>query len=221
MLPVAIVWLTLYYQNGSLAVQGGRDIIPTINSLLELPFALKAATKDFHPQDHISFASNHPPPNNIPFESEVVIQNPLNEFETQKTRLWPDHCVQGTAGSELVPELNISKVDEVVEKGMDKRVEMYSVFQDPFTKPTVFKSRMADLLRENSVTDVFVCGLAHDYCVKYTAIDAAQEGFKTYVVEDATKAVDPKGLPGVNAEMAKYSVTLVTSDGPELAMVGK
>jgi nicotinamidase-related amidase len=167
----------------------------------------------------VSFASNHSAPNNTPFTTIITIANPLNPAETETTRLWPDHCVQGTPGAELIPELDIDKIDEVVEKGMDKRVEMYSAFQDPFTSPTVYKSRMAEVLKQSGITDVFVCGLAHDYCVKYTAIDATKEGFKTYLIEDATRAVDPADIPAVNAEMEKFGVIIVDSKGPEVRRV--
>ncbi|KAG0651677.1 Nicotinamide deamidase [Hyphodiscus hymeniophilus] len=117
--------------NGSLAVANGRDIIPTINTLLSLPFALKIATKDWHPADHISFASNHA--GKKPFTDFTTIINPTNAAETYETRLWPVHCIQNTAGAELLPELDISKIDKVVEKGTVKEVEMYSAFYDPCT----------------------------------------------------------------------------------------
>lgn len=200
------------FQNGSLAVGGGRDIVPLINELLSYPFPVKIATKDFHPQDHISFASNHPPPNNIPFASSIVIKNPLNPEETQETRLWPDHCVQGTKGAELLPELDVTKVQHIVEKGQDKRVEMYSAFADPFLSPTVAQSKLAQILREAGITDVFVAGLAADYCVKFTALDARKEGFKTWVVKDATRAVDPSSLPELHKEYEKKDISLVSKD---------
>ncbi|KAF2737710.1 Isochorismatase hydrolase [Polyplosphaeria fusca] len=198
--------------NGSLAVPGGRDIVPTINKLLSLPFAVKIATKDFHPQDHISFASNHPPPNNVPFESMITIKNPENPDETEETRLWPDHCVQGTKGSELLPELDISQVQHIVEKGHDKRVEMYSAFADPFTKPNISRSNLAKLLSDAHISDVYVVGLAADYCVKFTALDAQKEGFKTWVVGEATKPVDDSSIPGVYDEYEKVGVKVIGQD---------
>jgi len=190
-------------------VQGGRDIVPLLNELLSLPFAVTIATKDFHPQDHISFASNHSPPDNVPFVSMITINNPLNSEEKQETRLWPDHCVQGTKGSELIPELKVDRVNHIVEKGQDKRVEMYSAFADPFQNPTVSRSKLAQILRDSGVTDVYVAGLAADYCVKYTALDAYREGFKTWVVGDATRAVDPAALPQLYDEYGKAGIELV------------
>ncbi|KAJ4299765.1 NAD(+) salvage pathway protein [Kalmusia sp. IMI 367209] len=205
--------------NGSLAVAGGRDIVPLVNDLLALPFPLKIATKDFHPQDHISFASNHEAPNNKPFESLITISNPLNPSETQETRLWPDHCVQGTKGSELLPELDTAKVHVVVEKGQDKRVEMYSAFADPFENPCVSKSGLAKLLHEAEVTDVFVAGLAADYCVRYTALDSAKEGFKTRVIGEATRAVDPSSMDTILKEYDEAGVIVIAKDDESLKLV--
>jgi nicotinamidase-related amidase len=197
-------------------VTGGRDIVPVLNQLLALPFAVKIATKDFHPPDHISFASNHPPPNNKPFESLITIANPLNPSETEETLLWPKHCVQGTKGAELLPELDTSKVHTIVEKGQDKRVEMYSAFADPFKNPCVSKSNLAKILHDEGITDVFVAGLAADYCVKYTAIDSAQEGFKTRVIGEATRAVDPASMDGVLKEYKEAGVTVIAKDDASL-----
>ncbi|KAH7066326.1 Isochorismatase-like protein [Paraphoma chrysanthemicola] len=207
--------------NGALAVAGGRDIVPAVNELLSLPFALKVATKDFHPPDHISFASNHAAPNNKPFESTVEIINPHNPDESQETRLWPDHCVQGTKGSELLPELDVKKVDKIVEKGQDKRVEMYSAFADPFTSPCVARSDLAKTLKDTGVTDVFVVGLAADYCVKFTAIDAQKEGFKTWVIGEATKAVDPSSLGDVHKEYERVGITVIGKDDAQIERVRK
>jgi len=170
--------------------------VPAINELLALPFALRVATKDFHPPDHISFASNHAAPDNKPFVSKATITNPLNAAETLETQLWPDHCVQGTPGAELLPELDVNRVDRIVEKGQDKRVEMYSAFADPFPSPCA-QSDLADTLKSAGITDVYVAGLAADYCVRFTALDAQKHGFKTWVIGEATKAVDPLSLDEV------------------------
>ena len=206
-------------KNGALAVEGGRDIVPLINSLLARSFALKIATKDFHPQDHISFASNHEAPDNRPFDSVVTIHNPLNPSEMQEIRLWPDHCVQGTKGAELLPELDVQQVHKIVEKGQDKRVEMYSAFADPFKDPCVASSGLAKLMHEAGITDVFVVGLAADYCVRYTALDAAKEGFKTRVIGDATRAVDPSSMDAVLREYSEAGVTVIATDDESLKLV--
>lgn len=202
-------------------MQGGRDIAPVVNDLLSLPFTLKVATKDFHPQNHISFASNHPPPNNKPFVTEITIANPYNPAETETTRLWPDHCVQGTKGAELVPELDASKVQHVIEKGQDKRVEMYSAFAAPFSNPIVSRSGLADTLKDAGITHVYVVGLAMDYCVKFTALDAAKEGFSTYVVHEGTKAVDPANWDNVKSQLEKAGIKMVSAGGEEVGDVKK
>nr|GAT47427.1 predicted protein [Mycena chlorophos] len=199
--------------NGSLAVTGGRDIVPIVNALLAAPFFdIRVATKDWHPHDHISFAENHPPPNNKPFESFAKIVNPFNDAESYDTRLWPVHCVQGTPGAELVPELDLARIDKIVEKGQDKRVEMYSAFYDPFVNPCVSVSELRGYLKEQKVTKAYVVGLAMDYCVRATALDALKEGFETYIIEDATKAVDPKeGWDKARAEMEDTGIKFVQS----------
>ena len=188
-----------------------------INKLLANPaFTTRIATKDWHPSTHISFASNHPAPNNIPFTSYTTITNPYNPSETYKTRLWPDHCVQGTKGAELVPELDQSLVDEIVEKGTDDRVEMYSCFHDPFEHPTVSDSGLVERLQKKDITHVYVVGLAMDYCVKYSAIDAKKAGFKVYVVEEGTKAVDPSAWEEVRKELEGYGIIMVGTGGSEM-----
>ncbi|KAI0839336.1 pyrazinamidase/nicotinamidase [Hypoxylon sp. FL0890] len=200
--------------NGSLAVAGGRDVTPLINKLLALPFVIKIATKDWHPRDHVSFAANHQ--GKAPFEDFTTIVNPYNESETYESRLWPVHCVQGTPGAELIPELHASQLDMILEKGTDPRVEMYSPFYDPFTSPCVSDSGLAKALREKQVTDVYVVGLAADYCVKNAAIDAAKEGFKTYLVEECTRAVDATAWPECKKAIEAYGAKVVSIDGPEV-----
>ncbi|KAI1496980.1 isochorismatase [Biscogniauxia marginata] len=200
--------------NGSLAVSEGRDVIPVINKLLELPFVTKIATKDWHPHDHISFAANHQ--GKQPYTDFVKIVNPDNASESYESKLWPVHCVQGTKGAELVPELEVKKIDRIIEKGTDPRVEMYSPFYDPFTSPRVCDSGLAGLLRENHITDVYVVGLAADYCVKSAALDAAKEGFKAYLVEDGTRAVDPSRWPECKKDIETAGAKVVSMEAPEV-----
>ncbi|KAK0632633.1 Isochorismatase-like protein [Immersiella caudata] len=201
--------------NGSLPVPSGRTITPLINSLLALPsFVLRIGTKDWHPPNHISFASNHP--GKSPFTDTCIVTNPYNPAESYETRLWPDHCVQHSPGAELIPELEVSRLDKVIEKGTDPRVEMYSAFYDPLKNPRVSDSGLAAVLREAEVTHVFVVGLAGDYCVKCTATDAHAEGFTTYVVDEGTKAVDAAGWEACKAEIQGCGVSVVSKDGPEV-----
>lgn len=127
--------------------------------------------------------------------------------------------MQGTKGAELLPELDVSKVDHIVEKGHDKRVEMYSAFADPFKSPSVAQSDLAKTLRGAGITDVFVVGLAADYCVMHTAIDSQEEGFKTWVLGDATKAVDPSSLDQVHEAYEKAGVSVITKDDAHVKKV--
>jgi nicotinamidase-related amidase len=194
-----------------------------INKLLSLPFVLKVATKDWHPGDHVSFAANHA--GKQPYVDSVTIVNPYNAAECYSSRLWPVHCVQGTAGAELLPELDAAKLDRVVLKGTDARVEMYSPFHDPFTSPRVSDSGLAALLHEHAVTDVYVVGLAGDYCVKCCAEDAAREGFRTYLIEECTRAVDPGSWPLCKKAIEEGSgAKVVSMDSPavqRLMMTGR
>lgn len=201
--------------NGSLAVSEGRDITSPVNELLSLPsFAIRVATQDWHPADHISFAANHP--GKKPFVDSATVVNPHNSEETYDTRLWPVHCVQGTKGAELLPELRVGHFDKIVKKGTDARVEMYSAFYDPFTKPRVEDSGLAQILKEKGVTHVYVVGLAYDYCVRSTAADAVSEGFVTYVIKEGTRAIDAAGWAECTKAFEKDGVKVVSMDGDEV-----
>ncbi|KAI9068498.1 Isochorismatase hydrolase [Trametes sanguinea] len=206
--------------DGSLAVSGGRDIVPLINELLQLPFVLKIATKDHHPQEHVSFASNHP--GATPFASSCTVINPANPAETYETRLWPDHCVIGTPGNALVPSLDTARLDAVVHKGTDPRVEMYSAFRAPLRDPPL-PSAVSDLearLRAAHATAVFVVGLAGDYCVKCTALDSAELGWRTYVVEDAVRSVGGDAAwKETVSEFETAGVEVVRAGGEEVGWV--
>ncbi|KAG6039137.1 hypothetical protein E4U41_003153 [Claviceps citrina] len=203
--------------NGSLPVPHGRAIASPLNNLLSLPgFALKLATRDLHPRNHISFADNHPPPANKPFTSSARVHHPSDPSRSYTTTLWPVHCVRGTPGAELVPELHADAVDAVLDKGTDPRVEMYSAFYDPLR---VSDTGLADRLRGRGVTDVFVGGLAADFCVRATAEHAVDEGFRAYVVEEATRPVLPDLWDDCRRAMMRHGVEMVSMDGPEIARV--
>ncbi|EGD90640.1 hypothetical protein H112_02104 [Trichophyton rubrum D6] len=213
--------------DGSLAIQDGRSIAPLINKLLSLTgFVVKIGTQDFHPESHISFATNHPAPSNVPFTSTIDTKNPVAgaEDETKTQRLWPPHCIQGTKGASFIPEIESEKLDAMVRKGMDKRVEMYSAFTDAFGNSNCVEAGGAShdleaLLNEHQVSDVFIVGLAGDYCVRFTAIDAADRGFRTYVIDEATKCVDPdEGWEDSKMDMAAHGVRVISADGIEEAI---
>lgn len=214
--------LTRDTQHGSLAVSGGRDIVPLINDLLSLPFSLKIATKDYHPQGHISFDTSHDPPNNTAFKSQVTITNPFNPSETKKITLWPVHCVQGMPGADLIPELDTSKFQVIVEKGRDKRVEMYSGFQDVFgNRSDAANVDLAALLRCHAISHLYTVGLTGEYCVKYTAIDARREGFEVYVIEEGTRCVDngEGGWGAAKQELHQAGVQVISIKDPQVDKV--
>lgn len=130
------------------------------------------------------------------------------------------HCVQGTPGAALVPELDASAVDTVIEKGQNKDVEMYSVFYDPFQSPRVSDSGLAASLKDKGVTDVYVVGLAGDYCVKCTALDAQKEGFRTFIVEEGTRPVDAEKWDECKGALEASGVKIISMEGPEVRRVG-
>ena len=218
----SIFCLQVLLKHGSLAVAGGREIVPAINSLLSMPFALKIATRDFHPQDHVSFDSTHDPPNNKAFESLTTITNPKDNNQSMKIQLWPAHCVQGTPGAEILPEIDISRIDKTIDKGRDKRTEMFSAFADVFwCKTDAASFDLAALIREKEIQHVFVVGLAGDYCVKHTAIDAKKEEFDVYVVEEAVESIDPgeKGWGATKAQFEAEGIKVVSINGPEVRQI--
>ena len=197
----------------------GRAVIPAINKLLSLPFTVKIATKDWHPATHISFASQHA--GKRPFVDHTTVINPYNPAESYSSRLWPDHCIQDTPGARLVPELDTQRLDSIIEKGQRPDVEMYSAFYTPLQNPRVGDSGLAAELRSRGISDVYVVGLAADYCVQATALDARAEGFRTCIVEDATRPVDGEGWPGVREEIRRAGVRVVAMGGEEVGRLEK
>ena len=206
-----------------MAVAGGREIASVINSLLSLPFALKIATRDLHPQDHISFAASHKSSDFKAFDSTIRITNPDEQSQSHEIPLWPVHCVQGTKGAQIIPEIDVSNVDHIVEKGRDSRVEMFSAFADVFGNRTLIATNMdlARCLNEAGITDVFTVGLAGDFCVKCTALDARKEGFHVYVVEEAIRSVDAeeKGWGSAKHELEMAGINVISIGGPEIEKV--
>lgn len=193
-----------FLPGGALAVGGGDEIIAPIRELMEAdPFALCVATQDWHPRGHISFASSH-----AGYRPLDVIQ-----LYGRPQVLWPDHCVQGTPGAELAAGLPWERVSAVIRKGADPRVDSYSTFRnnwDPDGRrpPT----GLTGYLMERGVTDVFICGLARDYCVKWSAEDAAGAGFRTHVIWDLTRPVDPASDDDVVRDLVRAGARIVYLD---------
>jgi nicotinamidase/pyrazinamidase len=165
-----------FLPGGALAVKDGFDIIPVINSI-QKKFDLVVATQDWHPAGHKSFASNHPGKN--PFE-EI-------DLDGLPQVLWPDHCVQETRGAEFSKELDSKKIEAIFRKGMDKNIDSYSGFFDNGKRKA---TGLEAYLKGRKINSVFVAGLAADFCVYFTAMDALDSGFQTSIITDATKAID-------------------------------
>ncbi|KAG0699359.1 Isochorismatase-like protein [Suillus ampliporus] len=199
------------FVSGSLAVRDAEQIINTVNALLTLPFALKIGTQDYHPANHISFACNHAgkkefekitisPPAELVAKRKPEDELPLEALEQV---LWPVHCVQGTTGAAFVDGLEHESL-EVVRKGCDVGVECYSAFEDPWG---LTNTGLKDKLRSKEISNVFVVGIAGDYCVKYTALDAKKHGFRTFAIRDAVKSVSDEGTEWT--EMTKAGVEII------------
>jgi nicotinamidase/pyrazinamidase len=188
----ALLLVDLQYDfmpGGALAVAGGDEILRPIRSALaENLFGVVVATQDWHPPKHVSFASHHS--GRKPFETISL--------HGHEQVLWPDHCVAGTTGAELCRDLGWERVTAIIRKGTNPDVDSYSGFRNNWDErgrrpPT----GLAGYFKENGITDVYVCGLARDFCVKWTAEDAADLGFATTVLWDLTRAVNPAHDDGV------------------------
>lgn len=165
-----------FLPGGALAVPDGDTVIPVANKL-QPAFPLVVATQDWHPANHGSFASNHR-------GRKVFDQIELNGLPQT---LWPVHCVQNTQGAELAGTLNRDRIAKVFPKGTDAGLDSYSGFFDNGRRQS---TGLGEWLKARAVTEVFVCGLATDYCVKFTALDAARMGFTTYLIADACRGVN-------------------------------
>lgn len=169
-----------FLPGGALAVSGGDEIVPLINRIGQR-FRNVVMTQDWHPADHISFAANHAG-DAKPFD---VVELPYGQQV-----LWPVHCVQGTHGAEFVKELDLPHAQMIIRKGYNVTVDSYSGFQEA---DRATKTGLASYLRERGLDRLFICGLATDFCVNWTALDAKASGFETYVIEDACRAIDTGG----------------------------
>jgi len=181
----ALIVVDMQYDfvHGSLAVPGAEAIIGTVNKVISLPgFKLKVATQDSHPHDHISFASTH----NKPTFSIVTIFHPEDNTKGVEQVLWPDHCVANTIGANFVEGLKTDSFDAIIHKGTHSHIESYSAFKDIWNRD---ETELPELLIKKKVTDIFFVGLAGDYCVKYTANDALDYGYETWLVTDGIKSI--------------------------------
>jgi len=164
-----------FLPGGMLAVPKGDEIVPIINQLQQ-KFELIVATQDWHPKDHESFADVH---DKKPDETILI--------HKIKQTLWPRHCVQDSSGAAFFSGLDMSRISKIIRKGSDKQVDSYSCFFDNDHKSS---TGLEVFLKENKATDLFIAGLATDYCVKYSVLDACRLGFNTFVIKDAVRGID-------------------------------
>lgn len=186
---------------GNLPVAGGDEVVPVANALMASGrYDLVVASQDWHPPGHGSFASSHP--GKVPFE--------MGELSGKPQMLWPDHCVQGTEDAAFHPDLDVLSIDHVQRKGQNPAVDSYSSFRD---NDRAALTGLADYLKEKGVDEVDICGLATDYCVKFSALDAVEmlPGVKVRFIEDASRGIDPEGVKAAIAEMREKGVEIVRS----------
>jgi len=187
-----------FLPGGSLAVADGDAVVPLINVLAK-KFTNVVLTQDWHPANHISFASQHP--GKAPFETIEL------DYGTQV--LWPDHCVWGSRGADISADLDIPQAQLIIRKGYTRAIDSYSGFQEA-DRQTL--TGLAGYLNERDVDRLYVVGLATDYCVGWTAIDGAAAGFDVTVIEDATRAIDNAGsLARAWDDMAEAGVERIMS----------
>jgi nicotinamidase/pyrazinamidase len=195
---------------GSLAVAGGHEVIPVIERILP-KFEHVILTQDWHPAGHRSFASAHI--GRKPFDSILL------EYGAQT--VWPDHCVQGTKGAELHPSLEIMRAEMILRKGFRPEVDSYSAF---FENDHVTSTGLSGYLQDRGLTRIFLAGLAYDFCVGYSALDARRLGWPVVVFRDACRPIDTNGsLASIEAEFQKTGVRVMESasltDGLSASMV--
>lgn len=176
---------------GALGVEGGHEIVPIINRLIQR-FDHVILTQDWHPADHLSFASLHP--GKAPFETTEM------PYGTQT--LWPDHCVQGTSGAEFHPDLAAMKAELIIRKGFRREIDSYSTF---FENDRITPTGLAGYLRERGINRITLTGIATDFCVAYSAIDARKLGFDVTILLDACRAIDLNGSLAAMIEEMKIA----------------
>jgi nicotinamidase/pyrazinamidase len=185
---------------GALAVKDGDAIIPLINSLMPR-FPLVVATQDWHPADHVSFASNHPGAKSF----DTIKAGNISQV------LWPDHCVQGTRGADFHPSLENIHFRLILRKGTTPALDSYSAF---FENDKKTLTGLSSFLKGIGVEEVYLCGLATDVCVYHSAMDAVRLGFHTFLIRDASRGVDvPEGnLSKAIKDMESSGVRIIESD---------
>ena len=188
-----------FLPSGTLPVPHGDEVIPFVNEM-QKEFDLVVATQDWHPANHGSFAENHPGKK----PGDRIMLDGIEQI------LWPVHCVQNTWGAEFAASFDRKRIARAFQKGLDPRIDSYSTFFDNAHRRA---TGLGDYLKECSVTNIYLCGLALDYCVKYSALDAHQLGFNVHVIVDACRgiALKPGDLDRALDEMKKAGTTILES----------
>lgn len=188
-----------FLPGGALGVPNGDEVIAVANAV-QSKFDLVIASQDWHPKNHSSFAANHAGKK----PGQTTMLNGLEQV------LWPVHCVQHSRGAEIAPALDVSRVERFFLKGTHPEVDSYSAFFDNARK---CDTGLGTYLKQRGVTEVYLLGLATDYCVKFSALDALSLGFKTFLVEDGCRGVNlhPQDSEKAIAEMKKAGINLVSS----------
>jgi len=186
-----------FMPGGSLEVPEGDQIVPVINAIQD-KFDLVVAAQDWHPQDHVSFASNH--------EGKIVFDQ--IEVHGRAQTLWPDHCVQGTKGAQFHSDLKTDSWETIFRKGTDTQIDSYSAFYD---NGHLKSTGLTGYLKEKGATEIYMCGLAADICVYYSLLDAVKEGFTCFFVEDASRPLDVKNFSEMKNIMESHGITILSS----------
>ncbi|MFA1674726.1 bifunctional nicotinamidase/pyrazinamidase [Rhizobium mongolense] len=186
---------------GNLPVPDGHQVVPVANKLIDSgKYDLIVASQDWHPPGHGSFASSHP--GKKPFE--------MGELSGKPQMMWPDHCVKNTLDAELHPALKSEEIDLIQQKGENPLVDSYSAFRDNDQDAS---TGLSDFLEDQGVTELDVCGLATDYCVKFSALDALEmmPGIKVRFIEDASRGITPEGVAAAIDEMHARGIEIIDS----------
>lgn len=195
-----------FLENGNLEVPNGDQIIPIVNQLMN-KFEICVATKDWHPANHVGFAANHPW--RKPFQ--------IIKIDGNDQILWPMHCVQNTLGAEFPPQLNVKNIDKIIYKGTNPDIDSYSAFFDNHHQN---QTELNSYLIENQIDKIYICGLAYDYCVKYTAIDGVELGYEIIIIEDACRSIheDELSMNLLRSELESKGVRIINSQELELGL---
>lgn len=186
-----------FMKGGSLEVPNANEILPVVNNLLEQDWDLIVATKDWHPAYHKSFASQYDDKNVF----DVIDLHGIEQV------LWPNHCIQGSIGAGMHDELHLEYIDEFIVKGTNQLIDSYSGFWD---NGRIWETDLVEILDDSDIDAVYIVGLATDYCVKFTALDAEELGFLVYVITDGVRGLD--GADDALEEMQESGIELISSN---------